>query len=993
MLKKLISFIKREIKPFNSLFAILMYGVFSLIYTYPLIRYIFQYVIGDLEGDMWKHVWGFWWVKRRLIDEGELPLFTSLLNYPYGGNLFFIDPLGAIWSLPLQYIFPVQVVYNIIVLANLIFGAFCAYLLAGYFIKNKEAAFYSGAVYAFTAYMLAYITSGVSETYNIAWIPLFLYFFARMLHEEGELFPILAGVSLFMCALGAFYYGNFATILAVFFLIAFGWFLYRKAYPRSAVKTPKKENLLEKMNLLDADPEISKAVASVAKHPHLAGLTDRGHGVSLLGIISSSFSRGGRKTAGFKGWLQKTLGRISLLLVVFCLAVTAFVLPGLLYSPVNSGLPVMAVFYGMIGIFAISLVYSVWYYKPGIRNLSYSLQGLFYSKEQGFVKIKMYLIFGLYTIGITGILNLGTTVRLAGSGIVASVGIIAVSSLLIALIMTYMQMKGEKKSPGSAVSVDKTAAAPSSANEFGEYAAVIVPWLAMFVCLGNMLRIVIFYQDITQSSGVGGIAGGLAVSALIFIAVLIHIINKKLYLRWNLLNRLYFNPELPEEKNTPAEKSKTIRKNLIITGFLILSIVIPPVALYAQGFSPERYMKYWFAFTGVVIAIGAIVFALSKTASSKIIKPEPGERPAGIFDFFNRWARQPFRKLLIMGIVAGSLILPLFITFKASLSGAAGLVKRERSIEFIDLYLSKRFRNVSMLADYVTMGKDHINRTYTVDRLTRTSYAGWLTIILAIAGIVMARKRKYIWFWTFCALFFISFSLGPYLYVTENIHLKWRFFLYILFYQYFPFFNQISIPYRFNIIAMLSLGVLAGYGLTQLFRGWSKTQQRLLVSILSLAMLFEVCLLSPAPYPIPLSDLHVPSFYQEIAKDSEDFGIIDSPIQRVKGELLPGEYFYYQMFHGKGIPYKVEGTIPVYIYENQFTVYLFNLEKGYSISPPDEKLLRQYLDELKKNRIKYIVVHNQYLKNSARERVHTYLQNFLGKPTIYERDLYVYKIY
>ena len=996
--KKILDFIKKEIKPYNSLFTLFMYSIFSLIYTYPLVLYLNKYIIGDLEGDMWKHVWGFWWVKKRIFEDGVLPLFTSILNYPYGGSLFFIDPLGALWSIPLQSVLSVELAYNLLVLFNLTFGAFCAYLLANYFIKNKAAAFYSGAVYAFTAYMLAYITSGVSETFNIAWMPLFLYFFVRFLNENSEVYAILAGLTLFFVTMGSFYYGSFTTITGMFYFFYFAWQKYKKIVLSKKDGERKRDGIVERMNILSDNPDLSPAMATSSqmyRQIFQADASRRKPGSFIHSVLNPARGKAGKKVMGFRDWLLKIVSYVAIILIIVTLPLILYFLPSYMNSVNKSLVSFVGVAVTLILTLISSLVYVFWFYRQELKNFIYSLQGYFYSDNPVYVKRKMYFIFGMYAISILGFIHLLSVVRQDTTAAIFRVASLMTSSIIIALILTYLQFKGREskweRMKKERKAKDKVETDSEGKATFLEYAQMIVPLFVLVLGVMNLLRIIVFYQEIEKVFGLANIMGNLAVSMLIVVASLIHIISSKIYMKWELFVNLYIDPEVKGPKKTPELVRKIVGRNIIISIILLLAISLPPVILFFRGFSPDRYMKAWFIFTLVVAVIGTILFYLSRESRKKDKKEI---EDSDISRYFKVMFRGPIMKLVIMSIVALALIGPLFYAFKASLTVSGGLVKRERSIEFIDLYLSQRFHNISRLADYVTPGKENLTRTYTVDRLTRSSYAGWITLILVVTAVFISRRRKSLWFWVFCGVFFTMFSLGPYLYVSENIHTNFRFPVYIFFYKYFPFFNQISIPYRFNLCAMLAFGILAGYGLSSLFRLWNRKHQQMVVTILALAMLFEVCIISPAPYPMPLSDLTMPEFYKKMADDKQEYGIIDSPIQRIKGELLPGEYFYYQMEHRKGIPYKVEGTIPVYIYENQFTVYLFNLEKGYSVAPPKKELLKQYLDELKKNRFKYIVVHNEYLKLSARERVHTYLQYFLGEPEIRdEGKLHIYKIY
>ena len=44
-----------------------LYTLLALIFTYPLVLNYSDYIVGHMESDVWKHLWGFWWVRRRLI--------------------------------------------------------------------------------------------------------------------------------------------------------------------------------------------------------------------------------------------------------------------------------------------------------------------------------------------------------------------------------------------------------------------------------------------------------------------------------------------------------------------------------------------------------------------------------------------------------------------------------------------------------------------------------------------------------------------------------------------------------------------------------------------------------------------------------------------------------------------------------------------------------------------------------------------------------------
>ena len=87
--------------------------------------------------------------------------------------------------------------------------------------------------------------------------------------------------------------------------------------------------------------------------------------------------------------------------------------------------------------------------------------------------------------------------------------------------------------------------------------------------------------------------------------------------------------------------------------------------------------------------------------------------------------------------------------------------------------------------------------------------------------------------------------------------------------------------------------MLAGWGLVTLK---DKLKNKpllypLIASVVSLLILFEY-----AAIPFPTTPLSLPAFYQEMAQDSENFGVLDIPINDRSYDKW---YMIYQTQHGK----------------------------------------------------------------------------------------------
>jgi hypothetical protein len=199
--------------------------------------------------------------------------------------------------------------------------------------------------------------------------------------------------------------------------------------------------------------------------------------------------------------------------------------------------------------------------------------------------------------------------------------------------------------------------------------------------------------------------------------------------------------------------------------------------------------------------------------------------------------------------------------------------------------------------------------TDTGFRDINTVYLGWSALALALLAGIRYRGRVRIWSWT--AIIFGLFSLGPFL----QINGRYRFDLdgveatfplpYVIL-HYLPIIKANRAPNRNSVLLMLALAVLVGYALAwimQTRRGQETMQlirrpQMWLATLLCGLLLFEHLAL-----PLPLSDARVPEVYQTIAADPAPVSVLQVPLgwRNSFGTFGPEKTLlqYYQSVHGK----------------------------------------------------------------------------------------------
>jgi hypothetical protein len=168
---------------------------------------------------------------------------------------------------------------------------------------------------------------------------------------------------------------------------------------------------------------------------------------------------------------------------------------------------------------------------------------------------------------------------------------------------------------------------------------------------------------------------------------------------------------------------------------------------------------------------------------------------------------------------------------------------------------------------------------FTASLSERTVFAGYS--VLALALLALLARRRAARFWGLAALVFAALSLGPVLHMGGSSRLAGVGPIplpYALLPRALPLLKISRSVSRFDVMVMLSLGVLAALGLDGLLRrarqaGYHEDVGRLLAAAALGLVGFEFWV---APYP--MSPPETQPFYYQLAREAGDFAVMDIPM-------------------------------------------------------------------------------------------------------------------
>lgn len=196
----------------------LIYNVLALLYTYPIIFNFRDKIIG--HRDAWWNVWVMWWTKQAIGSPEHHLWYSDYLFYPQGFYLSrgYDNIINVLLSIPLQEVFSLPVIYNILVIANFGLAAFTAYLFVKHLYGNRTVSFLAGIIFGFSTYMLMRGT-GHLNLLTIGFVPLFILYFIKLHHKGNQRYVILTAICLLLVALSSWQYLIFSTYFIILYLL------------------------------------------------------------------------------------------------------------------------------------------------------------------------------------------------------------------------------------------------------------------------------------------------------------------------------------------------------------------------------------------------------------------------------------------------------------------------------------------------------------------------------------------------------------------------------------------------------------------------------------------------------------------------------------------------------------------------------------------------------------------------------------------------------
>ncbi|MGM9998747.1 MAG: hypothetical protein ACI38Q_05080 [Candidatus Bruticola sp.] len=405
----------------------------------------------------------------------------------------------------------------------------------------------------------------------------------------------------------------------------------------------------------------------------------------------------------------------------------------------------------------------------------------------------------------------------------------------------------------------------------------------------------------------------------------------------------------------------------------------------------------WYYAEACLISAAVIVIWAAADKSIPILDGSEAEKPiknsgdAKSTKFQANWFNVALACMLSLVLAA-----PMTFLFADSLSGQDSLLakiditNRQQADNLKFFHKEGDFHNNASLAGYFLPGKGQVSISQDVDLRCKSTYIGWIALVLASIG--LWQNKKIGRFWMILGLFSLFISSGPYLvyFGSKSFENPINIFYWIT-YNFVPGFKMAVITDRFSIIVQLSIAVLAALGLKYIC---SKIQfsRFLAVTVVILLINTEIAMLSPVPFPLPSSSASQPPQSLYLAAQPGDEGVILLPLSRPDSHLQPGEYYYWQTCHHKPMALSLTTRIHPYLMTNLLVSTLFLCEDPQYGEITSGKIFASDIEALRKDGFGWICVNDQLMEEKAAAKANKILTELLGKPQEFTNKSKVYTI-
>lgn len=200
----------------------LLWLAVAMVVTWPASLSPATTLIGHPDVDVWNHAWGYWFIPHQL-SQLSWPFSTELIGVPQGGDLYFIDLLGAVLGAPLCWLFGPAVAYNGVMIARLAAAGLAGQALAESVLGRGPHTMVAGTGLVTLPFLLSEMSNGISEVIAIHWIVWVLWAGWTAIQAPTRANWIRLGILGGMATIASFYYGLVsAMVLAVLYLAVHG---------------------------------------------------------------------------------------------------------------------------------------------------------------------------------------------------------------------------------------------------------------------------------------------------------------------------------------------------------------------------------------------------------------------------------------------------------------------------------------------------------------------------------------------------------------------------------------------------------------------------------------------------------------------------------------------------------------------------------------------------------------------------------------------------